>query len=61
LHLAETLTDRIERIDVRVPSARVSLALSDPAGRLAQAQRDLQALARQWDSTLQRLKKFVEG
>ena len=29
--------------------------------RLAQAQRDLQAIARQWDSTLQRLKTFVEG
>ena len=29
--------------------------------RLAQAQSDLQAIARQWGSTLQRLKKFVEG
>ena len=29
--------------------------------RLAQARRDLDAIARQWEGTLQRLKKFVEG
>jgi DNA-binding transcriptional ArsR family regulator len=29
--------------------------------RLTQAQRDLEAITRQWDSTLQRLKTFVEG
>src|SRR4051812_9822971 len=28
--------------------------------RLAQANRDLDAIARQWEGTLQRLKKFVE-
>jgi DNA-binding transcriptional ArsR family regulator len=28
--------------------------------RLAQAKRDLDAIARQWEGTLQRLKKFVE-
>jgi DNA-binding transcriptional ArsR family regulator len=28
---------------------------------LAQAKRDLDAIARQWEGTLQRLKKFVEG
>ena len=29
--------------------------------QLAQAKRDLDAIARQWEGTLQRLKKFVEG
>jgi DNA-binding transcriptional ArsR family regulator len=29
--------------------------------RLAQARRELEAIARQWEGTLQRLKKFVEG